>query len=123
MSESTSLPAGAHLWRDAQLALWNALKIGGSLLATWTVAVAVRFVLPRVLGPETYGVYNFTEAFATSFFVLANLGIETYVQKEIPLRAEHASDFFGGVLALRLLLGVLLLAGMFYEGVYGKTRG
>jgi len=112
MSDTSSLAASSTLWRDTQIALWNALKIGGSLLATWTVAVAVRFVLPRLLGPEGYGVYNFTEAFATSFFVLASLGIETYVQKEIPVRAEHASDFFGGVLTLRLALGVALFAAM-----------
>jgi O-antigen/teichoic acid export membrane protein len=111
MSETSSLP-GPTLWRDAQLALWNALKIGASLLATWTVAVLVRFTLPRLLGPDQYGVYNFTEAFATSFFVLASLGIETYVQKEIPLRADHATDFFGGVLAIRLALGAALLAAM-----------
>src|SRR5438552_12516001 len=98
MSESTSLPAGAHLWRDAQLALWNALKIGGSLLATWTVALAVRFLLPRLLGPAGYGVYSFSEAFAIAFFVLASLGVETYVQKEIPVHPDHASDFFGGIL-------------------------
>src|SRR5207302_9600360 len=112
MSESTTGPVGAGLWRDTGLALRNALKIGGSLLATWTVALAVRFVLPRLLGPEQYGVYNFTDAFAAGCFVLVNLGIETYVQKEIPLRAGHASDFLGGVLALRLALGALLLAAM-----------
>lgn len=110
ISEPTAAPATG--WRDVQSALWNALKIGGSLIATWTVALAVRFVLPRQLGPETYGVYNFSDAFAGSFFVLANLGIETYVQKEIPVRGEHASDFLGGILALRLALGVALLAAM-----------
>src|SRR5918911_4420962 len=99
-------------WTDAQLAFWNALKIGGSLLVTWTVALAVRFALPRQLGPDQYGVYNFAEAFAASFFVLTTLGIETYVQKEIPLRRQHASDFVGGVVALRIALGTLLLATM-----------
>src|SRR4051794_4494606 len=112
MGESAaSLPAAGH-WRDAYLALRNALKIGGSLLATWSVALAVRFLLPRLLGPEQYGVYNFTEAFAMSFFVLAGLGLETYVQKEIPVRPAHASEFFGGVLAARLLLAAGLIAAM-----------
>jgi O-antigen/teichoic acid export membrane protein len=99
----------ARQWTDAQLALWNALKIGGSLLVTWTVALAVRFALPRQLGPELYGVYNFAEAFAASFFVLTTLGVETYVQKEIPLRHDHASDFFGGILAVRVALAVALV--------------
>jgi O-antigen/teichoic acid export membrane protein len=107
-----SIVATPAVWRDAQVALWNAIKIGGSLMATWTVALAVRFVLPRHLGPELYGIYNFSEAFAASFFVLASLGIETYVQKEIPVRSGHASDFLGGILALRLTLGVALVAAM-----------
>src|SRR2546426_742785 len=107
-----SIAATPAVWRDAQVALWNAIKIGGSLIATWTVALAVRFVLPRHLGPELYGIYNFSDAFAASFFVLASLGIETYVQKEIPVRSSHASDFLGGVLALRLTLGVALVAAM-----------
>lgn len=104
--------APSGVWREAQLALWNALKIGGSLVATWSVALAVRFLFPRALGPELYGVYNFTDAFAASFFVLANLGIETYAQKEIPVRPAHASDFVGGLLALRLSLSLLLLGAM-----------
>src|SRR5919199_2372299 len=99
-------------WSDAHLAVWNGLKIAASLLVTWTVALAVRFALPRQLGPEVYGLYNFAEAFAASFFVLTTLGVETYVQKEIPLRRKHASDFVGGVLALRVALGALLLAAM-----------
>jgi O-antigen/teichoic acid export membrane protein len=99
----------ARAWTDAQLAFWNALKIGGSLLVTWTVALAVRFALPRQLGPELYGVYNFAEAFAASFFVLTTLGVETYVQKEIPLRRDHASDFFGGILAVRIALALVLV--------------
>ena len=99
-------------WSDTQLAIWNGLKIAGSLLVTWTVALAVRFALPRQLGPEVYGLYNFAEAFAASFFVLTTLGIETYVQKEIPLRREHASDFAGGILAIRLGLGAALVVAM-----------
>jgi O-antigen/teichoic acid export membrane protein len=109
---AASISATPGVWRDAQVALSNAIKIGGSLIATWTVALAVRFVLPRQLGPELYGVYNFSDAYAASFLVVASLGIETYVQKEIPVRSDHASDFLGGILALRLTLGAALIALM-----------
>src|SRR5438874_1324130 len=114
MSDAPLVPAAklSASWSDLHLALWNALKIGGSLLGTWTVALAIRFALPRQLGPELYGTYNFAEAFAASFFVLTTLGIETYVQKEISLRREHASDFFGGIVTLRLVLGAALLGAM-----------
>ncbi|MCA1826851.1 MAG: flippase [Myxococcales bacterium] len=99
-------------WRDFQAAFWNAMKLSASLIATWTVALGVRFVLPRWLGPEEYGVYSFAGAFAASFFVLAALGMETYVQKEVPTRPEHASDFIGGILVLRLCIGLALFAAM-----------
>src|SRR5919202_549062 len=114
MSDAPTVPAAtpSASWGDLHVALWNALKLGASLIGTWTVALAIRFALPRQLGPELYGVYNFAEAFAASFFVLTTLGVETYVQKEIPLRREHASDFVGGILALRLVLGAALVAAI-----------
>ena len=102
----------AHGVREAQLAIWNTLKLASSLTLTWGVALGVRALLPRYLGPARYGAYSFAEAVAMSFFVFCSLGVETYVQKEIPVRPEHASEFFGGILAVRLALSGLLLAIM-----------
>jgi O-antigen/teichoic acid export membrane protein len=97
---------------DVATAARNALKLAGSLLATWTVALAVRFQLPRHLGPTQFGNFNFCDSFSAAFFVFLGLGIETYIQKEIPIRPKHASDFFGGVLVVRAGLSVLVLATM-----------
>src|SRR4051794_20126287 len=83
---------------DAATALRNAIKLGGSLLATWTVALAVRFQLPRHLGPVRFGDFNFCDSFTAAFFIFLSLGIETYIQKEVSVRPKHASEFFGGVL-------------------------
>ncbi len=98
--------------RDAQVALLNALKLGSSLLVTWSIALGARFVLPRHLGPEQFGVYNFADAFAIACFVIATFGIDTYVQKEIPLRPWHASEFYGAVLLIRGLLLPVMVAVM-----------
>src|SRR5690349_3388131 len=81
---------------DVATAARNAIKLGASLLATWTVALAVRFQLPRHLGPTRFGNFNFCDSFSAAFFVFLGLGIETYIQKEVPIRPKHASDFFGG---------------------------
>jgi O-antigen/teichoic acid export membrane protein len=97
---------------DVATAARNALKLAGSLLATWTVALAVRFQLPRHLGPERFGNFNFSDSFAAAFFVFLGLGIETYIQKEIPVRPKHASEFFGGVLVVRTGLSLVVLAAM-----------
>ncbi len=109
-TQSTSAPA--HGAREAQLAIWNTLKLSSSLILTWGVALGVRALLPRYLGPAQFGAYSFAEAVAMTFFVFCSLGVETYVQKEIPIRPEHASEFFGGILALRLAMSSLLLAAM-----------
>jgi O-antigen/teichoic acid export membrane protein len=97
---------------DIATAARNALKLGGSLLATWTVALAVRFQLPRHLGPVEFGNFNFCDSFSAAFFVFLGLGVETYIQKEVPIRPQHASDFFGGVLVVRAGLSVIVLATM-----------
>jgi O-antigen/teichoic acid export membrane protein len=97
---------------DVAKAASNALKLAGSLLATWTVALAVRFQLPRHLGPVQFGNFNFCDSFSAAFFVFLGLGVETYIQKEIPVRPKHASDFLGGVLVLRAGLSLLVMATM-----------
>lgn len=97
---------------DAARALIQALKVGGSLLITWGIALAVRFTLPRELGPEGFGAYNFAEALAMTFFVFASFGVETYIHKEIPLRPAHASEFLGPMLVLRAIVSTLLVGAM-----------
>jgi O-antigen/teichoic acid export membrane protein len=98
--------------QDVLVAIRNAATLGGSLVLTWSLALGVRIFLPRYLGPAQFGVYNFTDAFAATAFVLVALGVDTYVHKEIPGRVEHASDFFGGAMLVRLAISVALLAGM-----------
>lgn len=90
----------------------NALKLGSSLLATWCVALVVRFALPRHLGPELFGAFNLSDTLAATYFVLLGLGIELYIQKEVSLRPAHASDFFGGLLLARGLLCVPLFLAL-----------
>src|SRR5262245_58337601 len=62
-----------HASSDVATAARNALKLAGSLLATWTVALAVRFQLPRHLGPVHFGNFNFCDSFSAAFFVFLGL--------------------------------------------------
>src|SRR5512133_561899 len=97
---------------DIAIAAQNTVKLGLSLLATWGLALVVRIQLPRHLGPVAFGNYNFADSFAAAFFVFVGFGLETYVQKEVPVRPEHASDFFGGAVIVRTVLGAVLIAAM-----------
>lgn len=93
---------------DTRLAAVNAVKLFGSLMVTWGIALGVRLMLPRYLGPQGFGAMNFADAFVSTLFILTSFGIDTYIRKEVSVRYAHASEFFGGVTALRLLVGLLL---------------
>jgi len=102
---------------EKMTALRNGVKLASSLAATWAVALIVKLKLPPYLGPERFGHYTFSESLSTSFLCLLSLGTETYIQREIATRPAHASDFFGGIMVLRVLLSIplfLAMAGMQY---------
>lgn len=107
-----ALAARADASGELGRALRNGIALGGSLLATWGVGLVVRLWLPRMLGPQTFGRLTFSDAFASTAFVLVGLGVDVYIRKEIPVRPQHASDFFGGLLGLRAALALLILLGM-----------
>jgi O-antigen/teichoic acid export membrane protein len=98
--------------RDDHVAFRNMVIVGASLVATWSVALLVRLVLPRSLGPAMFGRYSFAEALAINGFGLLGLGIDVYIQKEIPKRPEHATDFFGGIQIARVVGATVVLAAI-----------
>ena len=109
MLDGAYIPKGVD---DTFVAIRNALMLGGSLVATWSVALLVRLFLPRHLGPALFGTFNFADTLAATCFVFTGLGLSTYIQKEVPVRPHHATDFFGGVLAVRVGLSALLFVAM-----------
>lgn len=98
--------------RDALIAIRNAVIVGGSLFATWSVALVVRFFLPRYLGPDRFGAFNYADVMSQVGGVFFELGIISYVQKEIAVRPRHASDFFGGVSIVRAFAALVVAIGM-----------
>jgi O-antigen/teichoic acid export membrane protein len=94
------------------LAIRNALKLGGSLIFTWGIALGIRLLVPRYLGPIRYGTLSFADGFTTAAFIVLNLGHEQYIRKEVAVRPSHASDFFGGMFTLRVVMTTLVFAAM-----------
>lgn len=113
---TTNLDSGTHASRDIAVALRSAVQLGTSLVATWSVAIAVRFVLPRKMGPEGFGHYAWVDNTAALACLGLGLGLDTYVQREVSKRPEHASEFVGGVFAVRAGLALIALAGLFFYG-------
>jgi len=111
--ETSSAPALTGN-EDTRLAVGNALKLSGSLGAGWIVALAVRLVLPRALGPERFGALSFADLFTATSFALLQLGVDTYARTAVAVRPERAREFVGGVLTLRALLALALTAALHF---------
>jgi O-antigen/teichoic acid export membrane protein len=112
MGDATTSESSRH---DASVAVRNGIRLAGSLIATWMVALVVRLQLPRHLGPEQFGRFNFTDALTAGVFSFLSFGVGTYIMREVATRPGHASDFFGGLVLIRSVLGVgaLLLVSLF----------
>lgn len=106
MGEATTSESSRH---DASVAVRNGIRLAGSLIATWMVALVVRLQLPRHLGPEQFGRFNFTDALTAGVFSFLSFGVGTYIMREVATRPGHASDFFGGLVLLRTVLGAVAL--------------
>jgi O-antigen/teichoic acid export membrane protein len=111
-SSASSTPADQVRAGETSRALRNGLKMGASLIITWSVALLVKMRVPAHLGPVHQGHFGFAESFATMFFASLGLGIDTYLIKEVAVRPKHASDIVGGVFALRLVMSLVLFAAM-----------
>jgi O-antigen/teichoic acid export membrane protein len=98
--------------RETQLAIRNAIKLALSLAGTLVVAIAVRFWIPRALGPDTYGQLHFAESLAMMFFLFATLGVDVYTRKEHSVRVQDAAPYYGGFLLIRWFVCVFAAGGM-----------
>ncbi len=94
------------------LAIRNAFTLGGALLFTWGIALGIRILVPRHLGPTAFGELNFADAFTSMFFVTLDLGLNSYIRKEVAVRPGHASDFYGGAIVVRVVQTVVLFGVM-----------
>jgi O-antigen/teichoic acid export membrane protein len=97
---------------DTLLAARNGLKLFVSLLCTWGISIAVRFFLPRSLGPALFGSFNFADGMTATVFVLLTLGIDIYIRKDVAVRPDLATGFFGGLMAVRATMTLLLLGAL-----------
>ncbi len=112
VSAQPGVTSESNRTHEITIAIRNGLRLGASLILTWGVAMIVKLQIPAQLGPIHQGHFAFAESFAMLFFSVISLGIDTHVVKEVPVRPAYASDFVGGVFALRTVLAVGLLLVM-----------
>lgn len=107
MSDDTSV-AGSETLRAAR----NAVTLGSSLALSLGIALLVRLMVPRTLGPAAFGELRFAENAAEMVFVALTLGVDMLIRREVAVAPEKAGLYVWGLLVVRVLAGALLIAGV-----------
>lgn len=64
-------------------------------------------LVARMLGPESYGTLNYVLSFVGLFGIIANLGIDSVVFRELTAHKDKREEILGSALTLRLITGLL----------------
>ena len=90
--------------------------------------MGVTIVLARYLGAESYGIYQRSEAFVLLFSVLANLGLDMILTREVARDRTSSARSFWVVALCKVLLSAAALALVLwlipirgYEGTLGQA--
>ena len=103
-SDAQNNRSDAH--RDSARAVRAAGMIGSSLLLTQAIGFLGNNIVVTRLLEKHYGPVRFADSFAMLGMMALNLGVDTYIRKEVPIRPEHAKEFASGVLGARVIMGV-----------------
>jgi O-antigen/teichoic acid export membrane protein len=98
----------------------NTGVLAASQLLVRALGMGLMILLARYLGAEGYGTYQRAEAFVFLFSILANLGLDMILTREVARGTTRTPEYLGGILALKLGLGLLTFAVI--QGVAG-ARG
>jgi O-antigen/teichoic acid export membrane protein len=105
---------------DVLVAIRNLAKLGSSLGMTLVIGFVIRPLLRRWLGPDEFGPLDASDGFTATAFIVLGLGVDAYIRKEIPVRPQHANDFFASVFFLRLAFTIPIFLAM--QGVMIATH-
>ena len=100
-----------HGKSESLVAARNAVTLGASLAITGGIALLVRLLIPRFLGPGAFGELRLAESFAEMLFIVLTFGVDTQLRLDAALDASKARRYLGSLAVLRLGLGALGIAG------------
>jgi len=96
----------------------NAAFQAGSQLVTWLFAWVLLVTLPRYLGDEGFGRLFFAISFALIASIFMNLGVNTWLVREVARAPEQGPRLMANAMSLKLLLSLLV-----YAAQLGIVRG
>jgi O-antigen/teichoic acid export membrane protein len=109
LSPDVPVPPGAGGGVASRI-LHNTVLLTASSLVVRALGLAMVMVLARYLGAKGYGTYQRAEAFVFLFSIVANLGLDFILTREVARHGPRVSEYLSGVVVLKLLLAPLCLA-------------
>jgi O-antigen/teichoic acid export membrane protein len=88
------------------------VALGGAEVASRLIAFATAALLARRLGPEVFGVLGLATALCGYFGIIAGGALTDIAAREVARHPSTAADVYRRILAVRLPLAVLALAGV-----------
>jgi O-antigen/teichoic acid export membrane protein len=100
---------------DAPRLARNFGAVLGGQLVTWTMTLVWTLVVPRVLGPASFGVIVTALSVSGVLAIILGLGTRLYLMREIVMHRDQAPRLLGTAIVLRLVLSpvVAIAAVMF----------
>ena len=92
--------------------LKNAAFQAGSQAVTWVFAWVLLIYLPRFLGDDGFGRLFFAISFAMIASIFLNLGINTYLMKEVAKDPERGPKLLANAMSLKAALALVVYAAM-----------
>ncbi len=110
------------------LILQNILTMGSSKIFTMASSVVLALVLPRFLGDVNLGKFAFAVAYTGFFGLATNLGIGTYLTKEVARNPSRMAAYAQNAIIVRLpmaalaaVLGITLINLLGYDELTRRT--
>lgn len=78
----------------------------GTKVVSLVMSFFVTVYMVRYLGPENYGQLSYAISFVGIFSILATLGIDTVLYRDLVKKPEQTNEYMGSALGLKLIAGV-----------------
>ncbi|HYX34484.1 MAG TPA: flippase [Oligoflexus sp.] len=102
----------------------NVSLLSLSVGMTMVIGLALKMLLPRIMGPEKMGIFYFADSFTNAFFAFLPLGFTTYINRTIPSDHNHVRDIFGTIVLVELFMAALIGVIMFVSLIlFKRTAG
>lgn len=116
----TSPIKAVYLAKNFRLHFSNLAWMLADKIGTLGIAFITSIFVARYLGPADFGLLGYAQSIAVFFSILAGMGLEAILKRNLVNHADRAGEIMGTALALRLLGAT---ASMSLFGLYALLSG